>query len=418
VGYAPGCSGEIVTDVACIGFGPGDDSGLNLAGGGSNQLTLVQEPFFDQELADGVFSVLPMRGIVQWNSHAFNLSSQHTTMAQYLNLHFAGPEDQLAPSQEIFDARYIFAQFTPPFETNEVCASYTIPQGARLFQLSSHTHQRGVNWRTWLPPNQQCRPECQGHPATTVFFGCDEARVCAEGQYRGEDCTFWGVCADNQSGALDGVQCKQDEDCGSGKYCEPVSAVADELCGGAGLCQELPLCEGPRQDSPIYRSLEYSDPVNLEFDPPLAFDSPDPSERTFLYCSEFDNGGTSRAPVKLQSTSPSPPDLDFFGFMLPASVVQPLLGGPCRDPVAEGRFAVSCLDGPHQGELCGGDHSFCGDPALELCDACPSHGGITTEDEMFILLGDFFIPAPEPSQILLGLAALGVVGLLARRRRD
>jgi hypothetical protein len=250
-----------------------------------------------------------------------------------------------------------------------------------------------------------------------VFFGCDEARVCVGEQLRGEDCTFWGTCADNETGALDGVTCKDDEDCGSGKFCQPVAAVADELCGGPDLCEELPLCEGPRLDSPDYRSLEYSDPVNLEFDPPLVFDSPDPAERTFLYCSEFDNGGTSRSSVKLQSTAPSPPDLDVFGFMLPGSVVQPLLGGPCRDSISEGRFAVACLDGPHKGELCDGDHSFCGDPALELCDACPSHGGITTEDEMFILLGDFFIPAPEPSQILLSLMALGGVGLLARRRR-
>jgi hypothetical protein len=391
VGYAPDCSGEIVTDVACIGFGPGDDSGFSLAGGGSNQLVLSQEPFFDQELADGVFRVLPTRGIVQWNSHAFNLSSQHTTMAQYLDLHFAGPQDQLTPAQQIFDARYIFAEFTPPFGTSEVCASYTIPQGARLFELSSHTHVRGVDWRTWGPPNEPCRPDCQGHPATSQFFGCDITKVCVGEQNRDQECGF--------------------------------RESPDAFCGGEGLCQELPLCEGPRGDTPLYRSTEYADPVNLAFDPPLVFDDPDPAQRTFLYCSEYDNGATTRAPVKLQSTAPNPPDLDLSGlfggggFVLPAPLVQPLLGGPCRDSVAEGRFAVSCLDGPHQGEPCGGDHSFCGDPALELCDACPSHGGITTEDEMFILLGTFHFPVPEPSQILLGISAIGGVGLLARRRR-
>jgi len=26
------------------------------------------------------------------------------------------------------------------------------------------------------------------------------------------------------------------------------------------------------------------------------------------------------------------------------------------------------------------------------CDACPVNGGTTTEDEMFILLGDYYIP--------------------------
>ena len=126
--------------------------------------------------------------------------------------------------------------------------------------------------------------------------------------------------------------------------------------------------------------------------------------------------------MKRQSAAPRPPpDLNVFGFQLPSPLVQPLLGGPCRGDV------VACLCGPQKGELCGvpcvdkrrelcGDHSVCGDPDLELCDACPAQGGITTEDEMFIFLGSYFL-APEPSQVLLGLSALGVIGLLARGRR-
>jgi cysteine-rich repeat protein len=389
LGYAPDCSSEIVSDVACLGFGPADDSNFNLGGGGSNQLVLSQEPLYDFELADGVFTTLPVRGLVTWNSHAFNLSSKHTTMAQYMNLHFAGPEDQQSPSEQIFEARWIFAEYVPPFETAEICGTYTVPQGANLFQLSSHTHVRGVNWRTWAPPNQKCRPPCLGHPATESLFGCDPTRVCVGEQNAGEDCGF--------------------------------RDFPDIFCGGQGLCQELPVCEGPPQDSDalIYRSTEYSDPVNLAFDPPVAYNSPDPEDRTFLFCSEFDNGATTRAPVKRQSTSPEPPDLKVFGLELPAPLVQPLLGGPCRDePDLQGKFGVACLDGPHKGEPCHGDHSFCGNPADELCDACPSHGGITTEDEMFILLGNYFVvPAPEPSQVLLGLSALGAMGLLARGRR-
>ena len=40
-----------------------------------------------------------------------------------------------------------------------------------------------------------------------------------------------------------------------------------------------------------------------------------------------------------------------------------------------------------------GDHAVCDpDPSTQYCDACPMRGGVGTTDEMFILLGDYFIP--------------------------
>jgi hypothetical protein len=79
------------------------------------------------------------------------------------------------------------------------------------------------------------------------------------------------------------------------------------------------------------------------------------------------------------------------------------------------------MEGPNRGVPCGNEHaaSFCETgPGLGdgVCDACEVMGGFTTEDEMFILLGTYFL-APEPSQILLGLVALASVGLLTRQRR-
>ena len=67
--------------------------------------------------------------------------------------------------------------------------------------------------------------------------------------------------------------------------------------------------------------------------------------------------------------------------------LEPALGGPC--PFTE----LACLDGPQKGQICGiydNPDGFCGAPGL--CDACPVHGGVTTEDEMFILLGNFYLP--------------------------
>jgi cysteine-rich repeat protein len=392
LGYSPDCSGEIESSVACIGYGPADASNFNFAGGGGNfpQFSGSQEPIYDFQLADGVFTTLPLRGIVNWNSHAFNLSSQDSTLAQYLNLYFAGPEDQQAPLRGIFDAQWIFAQNVLPFETSEICATHTLPQGARLFQLSSHTHVRGVEWRTWLPPNTPCQPRCPtdetGENATCVlvgspfeFCGCENVFSCAAEPQRG---------------------CLADEHCAQGDTCDLDQPVVP-------WCDDLGY---PREDTPLYRNLEYSDPLSLNFDPPLEFDSEDPLERTLLFCSEYDNGSTARAPLKLQSTAPVPPPV--LGIDNPAAF-EAAIGGPCPDAL---RY---CVSGVNRGLRCGDQadpHGFCGDPVDELCDACPVHGGVTTGDEMFILLGSYFM-APEPSQILLGLAALASVGWVARRRR-
>ena len=116
----------------------------------------------------------------------------------------------------------------------------------------------------------------------------------------------------------------------------------------------------------------------LYFDPPVALDG-DANSRTYKFCSIFDNGAEDPSEVKRQSTSPLPP------FEIPG--LESIIGGPCPDTT------VACLEGSHKGELCHGNNSACGS-ALGLgdgiCDACPVHGGVTTEDEMFILIGLFY----------------------------
>ncbi len=43
------------------------------------------------------------------------------------------------------------------------------------------------------------------------------------------------------------------------------------------------------------------------------------------------------------------------------------------------------------------------------------HGGVTTHDEMFVLVGSYYVP--EPSALLLRASALAALLGLARRRR-
>ena len=87
--------------------------------------------------------------------------------------------------------------------------------------------------------------------------------------------------------------------------------------------------------------------------------------------------------MKRRSTSPEPP----LVFGLPLGP-----GGPCPDAT------VACAnEGPTKGNLCNGNDSVCdsspgaGDGD---CDACPVLGGVTTEDEMFIQTGAYYLELP------------------------
>jgi hypothetical protein len=99
-----------------------------------------------------------------------------------------------------------------------------------------------------------------------------------------------------------------------------------------------------------------------------------------------------------------------FGYVDPTIVNALGLGGPCP---ASRAYCTEEAGEELKGTFCGNDHSICGDPAW--CDACAVRGGVTTQDEMFILIGSYYIPEPEAS--LLAVAALGALGVLARRRR-
>ena len=295
-GPGGGCAGKVVSSVACIFYGP-PDYGFDVTGTGSNNAPSIggsQQPVSSNLYPPQVYSMLPVKGTIVWNSHAFNLTDQLATNEQWLNLYFAGTADRVYPVRGIFDANDIFVQDVPPLEKREYCRTYTLPQGARLFQLSSHTHKRGELFRVW-------------GPGITDQCGSEAGRI------------------------------------------PPAS------------CQ-------PEAGPPVLTTTLYSDPAVVYFDPPVALDGADTPSRTYKFCSRYDNGADVPTEVKRQSTSPKPP-----------LVLAP--GGPCPDSEA------ACLGGPHQGQACNGDDAVC---AGGVCDACPLRGGVTTEDEMFILLGLYY----------------------------
>ena len=259
---------------ACIGYGPPGQSFNRYQVGGAQQAQ-AESTFYP-----GVYALMPMKGLLYWNSHAFNMTASDHVMHARQNYSFSN--DRRAPVNQIFDVSRIFAASAAPFTTETVCSDLELPRGARLFNLSSHTHRHGQHFTVDLP-------------------------------------------------------------------------------------------DGSR----VYESRIYNDPVDRKYDPPLEFDSPDPAERRLHYCSFFNNG--------LAADGSFDVDLVTRASRVPVSAQQTI--GTCRPRACvAGRVGAAC-DGAGDDATCdwspgAGD----GD-----CDACAITAGESTENEMFILLGQFYV---------------------------
>jgi hypothetical protein len=144
-------------------------------------------------------------------------------------------------------------------------------------------------------------------------------------------------------------------------------------------CIAGPDCEAPDRE-PDYRSFTYQDPLYQRFDAKnnlTILDSENDADRTFRYCAVWDNGATNPAEVRKNSDRPDANSCAFgdaVGFI-----------GPCGCSEED----RACLGGPFEGRSCGGDDSACGEGGV--CDACPVWGGVTTEEEMFGILGAYYV---------------------------
>jgi hypothetical protein len=118
----------------------------------------------------------------------------------------------------------------------------------------------------------------------------------------------------------------------------------------------------------IYDNPFWDDPVELRYDPPLLFDSPNAEDRTFVYCGVFNNGVApdgspdvggvtrlSRKPARSTCT--------------PVACAEGRVGAPCNGADDD----ATCDTSPGAGD--------------GMCDACPITSGATSDDEMFVLRG-------------------------------
>ena len=278
------CATEAKDGFACIGYGP------PVTGGGRPFFPIggAQKAQNYNELPEGVYRRIPLQGILMWNSHAFNLTSEEHLMNGRLNFLYAENPQYASNGLFLRATSNIFKPRTPPFEREEVCATITLLQGTHLFTLSSHTHQRGERF--------------------TIF---------------------------DPNGDL------------------------------------------------IYENMIYNDPLRKKFDPPLIFDSEIEEERTLRYCAVYNNGVTPEG-------DPDPETVTRYS-RLPDSVFIDGVPGECQP--------IACASG-EIGSPCAGvdDHATCdsapgaGDG---MCDACAITGGESTENEMFLILGDYYLIEDE-----------------------
>jgi len=286
------CRSEVQPSVACIGFGP---PGGATAAAGLGGLQGPITPTF------GLYTSIPLKGIVYWNSHAFNLTDLPLSMHAWRNLIFARFPN-IEVSTEIDASRIFVAAGQPPFTRQTYCHQSVIPQNTSLVSLSSHTHQRGE--------------------------------------------AFW--------------------------------------------------IDDP-QGNRLYDTFVYSDPLIKPYQPPLYFGSPNPADRTLTFCATYNNGvapdgSPDPASVRSRSTTPSNGNL-----CQPVACSDGLVGAPCSGPSDH----ATCDSVP------GADDGF--------CDACAITAGVTTEDEMFVLITSTFVPEPPVAiGIIPGLAMLALLN--ARRR--
>lgn len=146
------CASEPQAKPACLGFGPPGGGGL--FGVGGTRITGAQTAQYYRAPRDGVYEAIPIKGIVYMNSHAFNLTSEDTTLHAWINLYYAKDPQHLIETLAI--TRHIsIADGQPPFTKQTHCATWEAPQGSEMYVLSSHTHKRGGSFTVDLPDGER-----------------------------------------------------------------------------------------------------------------------------------------------------------------------------------------------------------------------------------------------------------------------
>jgi hypothetical protein len=252
------CQTTITDKLACTGYGPTDFGTSRFLFGGA------QSPVSTVGFPQDVYSIAPIKGMVIWNSHAFNLTKKDTTVEQYHSFWYARPENRKFRVKAIFDIRYVFSMTVPAFESREYCASYSVEQHAHVSMLTSHVHKRGVLYRAWLPPNELgCKPpDCRPNETAPfyvsrvyndpTFMELDPPLIFSDPKPENREFKYCAVFDNGKadpstvrraSGQVEGASpCMPTHCVGGSNQAQPCSSDAD--CAGGGKCDACTLVGG------------------------------------------------------------------------------------------------------------------------------------------------------------------------------
>lgn len=366
-GEPGGCGSEPVPSVACIGYGP-DDAGF----GSNNQFTLVEQRRTDN--GDAIVLV-PVKSVVIWNSHAFNLTPVPGKIDRWVNFEFvdASALDSLRRVQTIITTDQIFKAGAPAFELREPCSSFVLPEDAELSTLSFHTHKRGARWHTFRG-DFRCRGGANDGASCSPIPTEDVPDLCA-----GAPCLAYGTAG---AGDCDGNNLVSVSELTIGvrialgltpvDACEGFDADGNDRVVVAELVAAVRSALNPveidPEDALMYESFDYADPLLVSYDPPLILGGAGSSaaDRTLTYCGLYDNGFSNPDDVVRNSKRPTN-----AGPCAPTHCAEGLVGERCSSDAA-------CDTSPGAGD--------------GFCDACRSGFGLTTDDEMFLLIGSYIVP--------------------------
>ncbi|MFP6663480.1 MAG: hypothetical protein VCC00_04700 [Deltaproteobacteria bacterium] len=134
----------------CRGFGPPDIGGgvdpADVQGFGGAQRAQLYTEF-----GEGVYAEVAMKGLVYWNSHAFNLTAQDHQMNARLNYFFADKQDHVSMSIPVHFRSLFQASGTPPYTEQRYCNELVFAKGTRITQMTQHTHRFGKHFEAWMP---------------------------------------------------------------------------------------------------------------------------------------------------------------------------------------------------------------------------------------------------------------------------
>jgi hypothetical protein len=144
------CHSKIEETSGCNGYGPGG-SATPTTFSGTQQANFIRTNY------PGVYSVVPIKGLIYFNSHAFNLTATDATMHARANFRFATQRDypMRVHGDPIFGIPRLIAEGAAPYTTKWMCDSFVLPKGAYLTGLSSHTHKHGKHWWYDLPNGER-----------------------------------------------------------------------------------------------------------------------------------------------------------------------------------------------------------------------------------------------------------------------